>query len=90
MATYRQLCPEGATGEARVDTLVKTKTPQLIQLSCIIDQSDVEATERLYPLVQQAIRNRVFLPNRQSYMCSRRYCGAWRACQREFGGRVAE
>ena len=41
VATYRQLLGSIVTGEARVDTLVKTKTPQLTQMSCTIDQSDV-------------------------------------------------
>jgi len=38
VATYRQLLGGIVTGEARVDTLVKTKTPKLVQLSCTIDQ----------------------------------------------------
>lgn len=89
VATYCQLCPQ-ATGEARVDTLVKTKTPQLVQLTCAIDQTDVDQTQKIYPLVQQSIRAGIFLPNRGSNLCSRKYCGFWRACEREFGGRVSE
>ena len=46
--------------------------------------------ERMYPLVQQAIRTGLFLPNRSNYMCSRKYCAFWRACQNEFGGEVGE
>ena len=36
------------------------------------------------------IRAGVFNPNRSSYLCSRKYCSYWRACQREFGGKVPE
>lgn len=89
VSTYAQLTP-GATGQARVDTLTKTKTPALVQQTVQIDQSDVDATSKLYPLVQRSIRAGVFTPNRNSHLCSRKYCAFWRACQREFGGKVAE
>ena len=82
-----QLCPQ-ASGEARVDTLTKTKVPALIQLDHTTIQADIDATEKLYPLVQQSIRAQVWLPNRSHYMCGRRYCGAWRHCMRDFGGVV--
>jgi PD-(D/E)XK nuclease superfamily len=88
VATYRQLCP-GASGQARVDSLVKTKTPKLVQQAYTVQPCDLEETQRMYPLVQQAIRTELFLPNRSSYTCSRKYCSFWRACQREFGGEVS-
>lgn len=87
LATYTQLC-EQASGAARVDTLVKTKTPQLVQIDCKVDQAQVDATQKLYPLVQRGIRGRWFAPNRASIFCSRAHCGFWRACCREFGGSV--
>jgi putative RecB family exonuclease len=89
VATYRALCPQ-ASGAARIDTLVKTKTPQLVQQEYAIDASDTSAVEKMYPLVQQCVRAGVFTPNRQHYLCSRKYCAFWRACEREFGGRVCE
>ena len=90
VATYRQLLGGIVTGEARVDTLVKTKTPKLVQIGCTIEQSDVDAVERLYPLVQRGIRGGFFAPNRSHYLCSRKYCGFWRECERQFGGKVGE
>ena len=45
--------------------------------------------QKLYPAVQQAIRAGLFLPNRSSNLCSRKYCSFWRRCEREFGGKVA-
>lgn len=89
IATYRKLCPQ-ATGAARVDSLVKNKKPKLVEQAYIVEDCDLVEIERMYPLVQQAIRAGVFLPNRGNFMCSRRYCAFWRACQREFGGRVTE
>jgi len=90
VATYRQLLGGIVTGEARVDTLVKTKTPKLVQIGCTIDRSDVDAIERLYPLVQRGIRGGFFAANRSHYLCSRKYCGFWRECERQFGGKVSE
>jgi len=90
VATYRQLLGGIVTGEARVDTLVKTKVPKLVQMSCTIDQSDVDSVEKLYPVVQRGIRGGFFPPNRSHYLCSRKYCGFWRECQHQFGGKVGE
>jgi hypothetical protein len=86
VATYRKLCPN-ANGEARVDFLVKNKTPKLVQQAYAVKSCDLEETERMYPLIQQAIRSGLFLPNRSNYMCSRKYCSFWRACQRNSAAR---
>jgi hypothetical protein len=89
LATYRQITP-GASGEARLDTLVKTKTVQLIQQMYTVAPQDLQATEVLYPLVQAGIAGGLYFPNRQSLTCSRRNCAFWRQCEREFGGTVSE
>jgi hypothetical protein len=89
LATYCQITP-GVSGEVRLDTLVKTKTVQLIQQSYAVDDQDLRATEVLYPLVRQGIANGLYFPNRQSLTCSRRNCAFWRHCEREFGGKVDE
>jgi hypothetical protein len=46
VATYAQLTP-GANGEARVDTLAKTKTPSLVTQSFTITDQDLLATREL-------------------------------------------
>jgi hypothetical protein len=46
--------------------------------------------ERIYPLIAEGIAGGLYLPNRGSSMCSRRYCAFGDACEREFGGCVAE
>ncbi len=89
VATYRKLCPQ-ASGEASVETLVKTKTPQLVPLTYTVQPCDIVRIERLYPDVQRAIRAGIFLTNRASNLCSRKYCAFWRACEREHGGEVSE
>lgn len=87
LATYARLTP-GASGEVRVDSIVKTKVPQLVQIGHTIDGQDYLAVERMYPLAQAAMREGFYYPNRNSYLCSRRNCPFWTACQDEFGGRV--
>jgi hypothetical protein len=89
VATYHRLTP-GATGEGRIDTLVKTKSPQLIQQSFAINDQELRATDTLYPLAQELMRGGVFVPNRQSMMCSRRNCAYWRHCEQKWGGEVPE
>jgi hypothetical protein len=89
IATYAQLTP-GASGEARLDTLVKTKTPALVTQNFRVTEQDLLATEKLYPLAQQSMQSDRFMPNRLSLTCSRRNCSFWRHCEREWGGEVPE
>lgn len=88
IATYAQLTP-GANGEARIDTLVKTKTPGLVTQSFTVTDQDVLATRELYPLAQTVMRSELYMPNRTSINCSRRNCPYWRCCEREWGGEIA-
>ncbi len=89
IATYAQLTP-GANGEARIDTLVKTKSPGLVKQSFTITDQDILATRALYPLAQTIMRSELYMPNRLSMNCSRRNCSFWRDCEREWGGEVPE
>lgn len=92
VATYHHLAVDvlRVSGQARVDTLVKTKMPKIVRLECTINDADTRAVLTMYPLAQQAIRRSHFLPNRRSYMCSRKYCAAWRECEKRFGGEVSK
>jgi len=87
VATYRQLCL-GASGKARVDTLVATKSPQVVTQEYTVSPADLKMTEKLYPLVQEAMQEGIYLPNRASNLCSYRHCAFATACEAEFGGRV--
>jgi len=89
VATYSRLLPR-TIGTARIDTLVKTKSPQLIQQSFSITEQELRATEALYPLAQRLMRAGIYVPNRQSMMCSRRNCAFWRHCEEKWGGKVPE
>jgi hypothetical protein len=89
LATYVQITPAASTS-AVIDTLVKTKTPQIVQLPYEVGAAEILATRRMYPLVQEAMRAGLYVPNRDSNLCSRSNCPFWRSCEREFGGRVSQ
>ena len=87
VATYRQLCV-GANGKARVDTLVATKSPLVVTQEYTVSPADLKMTEKLYPLVREAMREGIYLPNRSSNLCSYKHCAFAAVCEAEFGGRV--
>jgi len=89
VATYWHLTSL-ARGAGRIDTLVKTKSPQLVQQTFSISQQELRAVQTLYPEAQDLMRQGVHLPNRHSMLCSRRHCAFWRHCEQRWGGEVPE
>lgn len=89
VATYAGAAP-GASGFVRLDTLTKTKSPQLVRQEWTIEDRDRQACETLYPLAQAGMRSGIYMPNRCSMMCSRDQCAYWRRCEDEFGGEVPQ
>jgi hypothetical protein len=87
LATYQQITP-GASGEVRIDSLVKTQTVQIVQQAYTVGEADVRATEILYPMARKAMGSGMYCPNRQSMLCSQKHCSVWKQCEEEFGGRV--
>ena len=89
VATYRYLT-KLAIGSGRIDTLVKTKSPQLIQQPFVVTEQELHAIHTIYPIAQALMRGEIHLPNRQSMLCSRRHCAYWRHCEQKWGGEVPE
>jgi hypothetical protein len=87
LATYEQITP-GASGEVRIDSLVKTQTVQIVQQAYTVGEPDIRATQVLYPMAQKAMGAGMYCPNRQSLLCSHKHCSFWKHCEEEFGGRV--
>jgi CRISPR/Cas system-associated exonuclease Cas4 (RecB family) len=87
LATYSELLP-GASGATRIDALVSTKDPQLVQIEHTPGEAGRRLVDRIYPLVAEGIAGGLYVPNRNSTMCSRRYCAFADVCEREFGGCV--
>jgi hypothetical protein len=53
-----------------------------------INEADIQLTNALYPVAQEAMRRGYYMPNRGSVHCSRHQCPHWRRCQQDFGGVV--
>jgi RecB family exonuclease len=83
LTSYVMITP-AASGACRLDTVTKGKTVNLIQKSFGVAEHDRRFAETIYPMVQESIREGIFLP-RSSGLCSRKCCGYWRSCEREFG-----
>lgn len=88
VATYAQLAPS-LPGDVRIDTIVDTKTVQLVSIPYTVSAEDRTMTERIYPRVQQLMQAGCYAPNRNSKLCSRKYCAHADACIEEFGGHVS-
>src|ERR1035438_10102317 len=87
LPTYQQITP-GASGEVRIDSMVKTQTVQIVQQAYTVEEPDIRATQVLYPMAQKAMGTGMYCPNRQSMLCSQKHCSFWKHCEEEFGGRV--
>jgi hypothetical protein len=87
LTSYVMITP-AASGACRLDTVTKGKTVSLIQKSFSINEKDRRYAETIYPMVQDSLRDGIFLPRRSSPLCSRRFCGFWSTCEKEYGGSV--
>lgn len=76
--------------EVTYDYTVKLKTPKVVTIPRKITQDDKAFTLALTGKVDHAAKAGVYLPNRNSFMCSRRQCGYWQHCEKEFKGRVKD
>ena len=74
----------------RPQPLTKTKKVQIVQEPWSIGADERRYAETMYPMIQNGMRTGLYIPNRAGFLCSRRYCGYWRQCEREYGGVVKE
>jgi hypothetical protein len=74
------------SGEARIDSRVATKDPQLVQIDHTPGAGGIKLVETMYPLVAEGIAHGLYLPNRGSILCG--YCAYRQQCQDEYGGTV--
>src|SRR5712692_3133165 len=79
---------DGASGVVRSDTLVNSESPRCVSQVWEINEADVQFTDALYPVGQEAMRRGYYMPNRGSIHCSRHQCSHWRRCEQDFGGVV--
>lgn len=67
------------------DYLVKKKNPEVY--SAVI-QTDPMYFLKLAQVVGEAVQRGVFIPNRDSVMCNKRFCKYFAVCEKSYGGRV--
>jgi len=79
---------EEATGRdvkgARIDYF-KRDSSEIRHLSVPIDK---EHFLSMFQSIGDAIQKGVFIPNRNSFLCSKRYCKFYAECEKKFGGSV--
>jgi hypothetical protein len=71
-----------ASGVVRSDTLVNSESPRGVSQVWEINEADVQLTNALYPVAQEAMRRGYYMPYRGSVHCSRHQCPHWRRCER--------
>jgi len=79
-----------ACAGASVDYLVRTKEAKVVPVEVELSENAYKYVKNLVGLTAKQIELNHFPPNRQSMMCSRKYCGYWRECEKDFGGTVKE
>lgn len=84
LATYAALLGPEASGDARIDSLIATKDPQLVQIEHTPGAQGQRFVETMYPLIVEGITNGLFMPDRSSLLCG--YCAYRQVCVAEYGG----
>lgn len=76
------------------DVMVKTKATAIESIEVPVTDDDrmeftrMAASSRVAQ--QQAVDRGYFHPNRDSFLCSKRWCGFWQSCIEQHGGEVPE
>jgi RecB family exonuclease len=87
VSTYAMLT-DGASGRGRIDTLTKGKTTALHTNSVHVGAADRRLTERLYSITLDQMLSGLVVPNRASFLCSKKHCSFASQCMSDFGGEV--
>ncbi len=70
-----------------IDYLIKTSLPQIKRFAV---ETDPDFLNNILAVMVQSIKKEIFVPNRNSMLCSRKYCSYWNECEKKFGGRVKD
>lgn len=76
--------------KSRLDYVVDKKTPECVSFDVDITDNDIDLLLNMIGRYQKAMELGLDMPNRTSFMCSRRYCGYFAECEARFGGTVRE
>ncbi len=73
-----------------LDYGVKLKKPKLVTAEIAPTQTDQDFIVNLIGQIASGIRKQHFMPNRGHMLCSKKYCGFWEMCQKNYGGKVKD
>jgi len=71
---------------ARIDFL-KRDTTEIRHIAVNVDK---EHFLKMFQVVGDAISKGIFIPNRSSYLCSKRFCKFYAECEKKFGGKIKD
>ena len=73
-------------GRARVDYVVRKKTPEIVSFPIQVDQRKVMFFTNLVASVVESMEAELWIPNRDHFLCSPKWCGYWDLCHSKLGG----
>ena len=73
-------------GQARVDYIVNKKVPKIVSYPITVDSGKVIFLTSLVASVIESIEHELWIPNRDHFLCSERWCGYWDLCHERLGG----
>ena len=85
LTTYGLLAGKADT---KLITMARTKVPSWCQHTLNITPGDLRYAANMYDLAAEGMESGLYIPNRNSHLCSRRYWAFWRECQAEYRGTV--
>lgn len=74
---------------ARLDYLIRKGMTQT-RIMPITVETDTKYFMELFEQISKGIENGIFYANRTHYLCSKKYCKYWQACEKKFGGVVRQ
>lgn len=85
------LLSEGITPSGlQIDTITSGRTPQIWNIPVQSSMTDLVYIQNCIKKIMKCIQHEIFMPNRNSFICTQRHCGFWRNCEKLYGGRVKE
>lgn len=74
----------------RLDYIVDKKEPECLSYDMDIQDTDIHLLLTLIAKYQEAIKIGLDIPNRASFLCSKKYCSFAYECEARYGGTVKE
>lgn len=71
-----------------LDYLIKNKKPKVQQSRWKPNNQDRQYVLGLMEHVANGVKKEVFIPNRNSMLCSKKFCAYWQECEKKYGGKV--